>query len=191
MRLLVCLVCLVLLVSATAHADDEDDAFYPNRGHSFAIGFAGHGSRVRGQSEGGFGALAELAIGNGRWQYIGEGLVGSASLGDPNDQLVYVSGRMLHGAVGLRWIARQFSPESSAGVELFLMSLAGVERFYFDDGERVLRANASLGVGMQVRGFKKPHFALRVDGRIVFFRDEHMTTSSGAPGFMTGFAFAW
>lgn len=185
------LVCLVLLVSATAYADDEDDAFFPNRKLSAAIGFAGHGSHVHGQSEGGFGALAELAIGNGRWQYVGEGLIGSASLGDPNDQLMHVTGRMLHGAVGLRWIARQFRPESSAGVELFLMGLGGVERFYFDDGERVLRANASLGVGMQVRGYKKPHIALRIDGRIVFFRDDHMATSSGAPGFMTGFAFAW
>jgi len=185
------LVCLVLLVSATAYADDEDDAFVPNRGHSFAIGFAGHGSHVRGQSEGGVGALAELALGNGRWQYLAEGMVGSASLGDVNDPLMHVSGRMLHGAAGVRWIARQFRPESSAGAELFFMGLGGVERFYFDDGARVLRANASLGVGVQVRGYKRPHIALRMDGRIVFFRDDHMTTSSGSPGFMTGFAFAW
>jgi hypothetical protein len=187
------LVCLALLVSLPrgAYADDEDDAFVSNRRYSVAIGFAGHGSHVRGQSEGGFGALAEVAIGNGRWQYIGEGLVGSASLGDPDDALMHVGGRMLHGAAGVRWIARQFRPDSSAGVELFLMGLGGVERFYFDDGERVLRANAALGVGMQVRGYNKPHFALRIDGRIVFFRDDHMTTSSGAPGFMTGFAFAW
>lgn len=185
------LVCLLLLVSATAYADDEDDAYVPNRSRSLAIGFAGHGSRVHGQSEGGFGALAEFAIGNGRWQYIGEGLVGSASFGDPNDPLMHVGGRMLHGGVGLRWIARQFRPDSGAGVELFLMGVGGLERFYFDDGERVLRANASLGVGMQVRGYNKPHFALRIDGRVVFFRDDQMATSSGAPGFMTGFAFAW
>jgi hypothetical protein len=102
-----------------------------------------------------------------------------------------VSGRLLHGAAGVRWIARQFRPESSAGAELFFMGLGGVERFYFDDGGRVLRANASLGVGVQVRGYKRPHIALRVDGRIVFFRDDHMRTSSGSPGFMTGFSFAW
>lgn len=185
------LVCLVLLVSATAYADDEDDAYVPNRGHSFAIGFAGHGSHVHGRSEGGVGALAEFALGSGRWQYLAEGMVGSASLGDVNDPLMHVTGRMLHGAAGVRWIARQFRPESSAGAELFFMGLGGVERFYFDDGGRVSRANASLGVGVQVRGYKRPHIALRVDGRIVFFRDDHMRTSSGSPGFMTGFSFAW
>ncbi len=185
------LVCLVLLVSATAHADDEDDAFVPNRGHSIAIGFAGHGSRVHGESEGGFGVLGELALGNGRWQYLAEGLVSTASLGDPNEPMTYVGGRMLHGAAGVRWIARQFRPAEGGGAELFFMGLGGVERFYFDDGERVLRANATLGVGLQVRGYKRPHIAMRIDGRIVFFRDDHMTTSSGAPGFMTGFAFAW
>lgn len=146
---------------------------------------------MRGQSEGGFGAIAEIALGNGRWQYLAEGLVGSASLGDPNDQLMHVGGRMLHGAAGVRWIARQFQPESSGGVELFLMGLGGVERFYFDDGERILRTNAELGVGVQVRRYERPHITVRFDGRIVFFHDHHMATSSGSPGFMTGFAFAW
>jgi hypothetical protein len=185
------LVCLVLLVSATAYADDEDDAYVPNRGHSFAIGFAGHGSHVQGRSEGGFGLLGEIALGNGRWQYLAEGLFSTASLGDVNDPLMHVSGRMLHGAAGVRWIARQFRPASDAGAELFFTGLGGLERMYFDDGGRVLRANTSLGVGVQVRGYKRPHIALRMDGRIVFFRDDHMTTISGSPGFMTGFAFAW
>ena len=94
-----------------------------------------------------FGLLGELALGSGRWQYLAEGLVGSASLGDVNDPLMHVSGRMLHGAAGVRWIARQFRPASEAGAELFFMGLGGVERFYFDDGERVLRGNARLASG--------------------------------------------
>lgn len=187
------LVCLVLLVSTTvAYADDEDDdGFAPNRRLSVAIGFAGHGSRIDGEREGGFGAIGELAIGSGRWQYIGEALVGSASRGDPNDELMHVGGRRIHGGAGLRWIARQFRPDASAGIELFLTSIAGLERFYFNDGMRVTRTTASLGVGMQVRGFKKPRIAIRIDGRVVFFRDSMESTSPAAPGFMTGFSFAW
>ena len=191
------LVWLVLLVSTTiAYADDEDDdGFTPNRGLSVAVGFAGHGSRVHGETEGGFGAIGEIAIGSGRWQYIGEALVSSAGRGDPSDEAMHVGGRMIHGGAGLRWIARQFRPDSSAGIELFLMSVAGLERFYFNDGARVTRASAALGVGMQVRGFKKPRIAIRIDGRVVFFRDSmgasSENTSPAAPGFMTGFSFAW
>lgn len=194
-RLLVCVVLLVSTTIAYADDDEDDDGFSPNRKLSVAVGFAGHGSRVDGERESGFGALGEIAIGSGRWQYVGEALVGSAGRGDPTNELMHVGGRMIHGGAGLRWIARQFRPDSSAGVELFLMSIAGLERFYFNDGDRVTRASASLGVGMQVRGFKKPRIAIRVDGRIVFFRDQIADSSENAnpaaPGFMTGFSFAW
>jgi hypothetical protein len=190
-RLLVCLALLVSTTVAYADDDEDDDGFTPNHRLSVAVGFAGHGSRVHGETEGGMGAIGELAIGSGRWQYIGEALVGSAGRGDPTDELMHVGGRMLHGGAGLRWIARQFRPTERAGVELFLTSIAGVERFYFNDGGRVTRTTASLGVGMQVRGFKKPRFAIRIDGRVVFFRDSMDSTSPAAPGYMTGFSFAW
>lgn len=199
----------VVALAGTARADDngdddEDGAFigFPRR--SIAIVGVGHGSHIGGESESGFGAALELAIGRGRWQYFGEGLVSSAGYGPwtagVND--MRIDGKMVHGGLGVRWLARQFRPDSSGGMELFLLSMLGMQRFYFDDGGRLRRPELALGAGFQVRLYKRPKLAVRIDGRVVFTPNDResalvscrgrceMEAGSGA-GFMTTFGVAW
>ncbi|HEY5925012.1 MAG TPA: hypothetical protein VIV11_25195, partial [Kofleriaceae bacterium] len=143
------------LVAATgvARADEDDfdvdGEFVPVPKLSVAVALAGHGSRIGGQSETGFGTTLELALGRGRWQYFVEGGLATARVSTSTaDPTATVGGRMAHGGLGTRWIARQFRPSSKGGVELFLLSRAGMQRYYLEDNTRLGRAELAFGFGV-------------------------------------------
>jgi hypothetical protein len=198
------------LAPAVAHADDEDDpdgdfVSFPSR--SVAIGGYGHGTHVGRHSEGGFGATLELAYGKGRWQYLAEGSISGSSFDDPNappnaTTRMTIDGHVWRGALGARWLARQFMPDSSAGIELFLLSLVGMEHYHYAGGAKLTRPEIALGAGIQLRGYRKPRIAFRIDIRLLFTpsepdsalvacRDLCDRDAGSITGFMTGLAFAW
>jgi len=179
---------------ARADDDDEDGEFVPVPKRSVALSIGGHGTRIGGHSESGFGPSLELALGTGRWQYFGEGGFASTTVTTP----IPIGGRMAHAGVGARWIARQFRPDSGGGVELYLLSRLGLQRFYLADGGRVGRPELAIGFGLQGRLYKRPRLAFRLDFRILLAptdreslacRGDCMTTTS--TGFSTGVGFAW
>ena len=198
------LVCVLLLVATgLARADepyeDDDGAFVPKPKRSIAIAFGGHGTRIGGHSEVGLGPSLELALGSGRWQYFAEGSLHSATVRPSTSESI--TGRMVSGGAGLRWLARQFRPGEGGGIELFLLSRLGYERFYLRDGSRLGRPEIALGFGLQGRMYKRPRIAFRLDMRVLLTpndRDEELAvcrgrcmTESASTGFSTGVGFAW
>ena len=163
-------------------ADDEDGEYIGVPKRSIGISFGGHGTRIDDKTESGFGPTLELALGKDRWQYFLEGGFASSNLTmTPN---TVIGGRVAHGGLGLRWIARQFRPDSSGGIELFLLTRAGLQRYYLDNDMRMSRPELALGFGLQGRLYKRPRFAFRLDMRILATPDE-------TPGFSCGFGVAW
>jgi hypothetical protein len=210
-RALTCFLVLAALGSATARADDDDDDdddgdYEPFPTRSIGIGGYGHATHVANHAEGGFGPTLELAYGRGRWQYLVEGSYASSDR-DPTTMMLSpgeerVSGHQWRGVLGARWLARQFMPDSSGGVELFLMSLAGIQHYHYAGGSKLTRPEVGLGVGIQGRVYKKPKLAFRLDMRLLFTPDEEdsafvrcrelcTTQQRSTTGFMTGMAFAW
>lgn len=197
------LACLLLVVATgVTHADDDyeddDGAFVPMPKRSIAISFGGHGTRIGGQSESGLGPSLELALGSGRWQYFAEGSLQSAAV--QTSATDKTTGRMASGGAGLRWLARQFRPASGGGIELFLSSRVGYERFYFSDGTRLGRPELALGFGLQGRMYKRPRFAFRLDMRVLLTPSERgdgdacrspCMAERASTGFATGVGFAW
>jgi hypothetical protein len=181
-----------------------DAGFVAMPARSVAVGMQVHGSRIAGRSEGGVGPLLELAVGRARWQYLVEASVASAALTDHDAALMtdrQIDGRMARAAGGVRWLARQFAPASGGGVELFLAGMLGMHRYYFNDGGRLTRPEAALGVGMQGRAYNRSRLAFRLDARVVFTpsdreaqlvscRDTCMA-GGASTGFMTGVVLAW
>lgn len=176
-----------MLTTGVARADntidDEDGDFVPLPKRNIGLSLSGHGTRIHGQSESGVGPSLELALGNDRWQYIAEGGFATSNRTMPGTENT-IGGRMLRGALGVRWLARQFRPDSGGGIELFLLSLAGAQRYYLDDGMRLTRAELALGFGMQARIYKRPHLTFRIDARVLL-------TPNDPTGFMSGVGFAW
>jgi hypothetical protein len=168
--------------------DDDDGEFVAVPKRSVALSFVGHGTRIDGHSEGGVGAALELALGRGRWQYFLEGVLATSSISDPNGD-VMLSGRTANAGLGARWIARQFRPDRGGGIELFLLSRLGVQRFYFEDGSRVGRPELAVGFGIQGRVYKRPRIAFRLDTRVLFTPSDDMNDDT--TGFSLGVGFAW
>jgi hypothetical protein len=201
---------LAVVVASTSVArgdepgEDEDGAYvaFPKR----SIGLFGiaHGTRIGGRSEGGFGPGLELALGKGRWQYFGEASIASSSMTEWTTSAadMRIDGKVAHGGLGVRWLARQFRPNSTGGVELILSSMLGVQRFYFEDAGRLTRPELGFGVGLQGRIYKKPRLAFRIEVRVVFTPNDKesalvacqgrcMQESGSSTGFTFGFGFAW
>jgi hypothetical protein len=172
-------------------------------GRSLAIGVQGHGTRIGGRSEGGFGPSLELALGRDRWQYFAEASIASTGRNDWTTPAADtdIDGKLARGGIGLRWLARQFQVDTSGGLELFLLSALGFQRFYFDDG-RLTRPEVALGFGLQGRTYKRPRLAFRLDARVLFTPNDResvlvacrgtcMTETGSSTGFLTGIALAW
>lgn len=208
MRVLASALALVAL-AGVAHADDDDDdedgELKPLPTFSIAISVGGHGTRIGGKSEAGFGPTLELAYGRGRWQYFVEGGFQTAGLREWTAGALEPStldGRVLRADLGARWLARQFRPDSAAGIELFLMSTAGVQRFRFVNDARLTRPELAFGFGIQGRMYRKPRIGFRLDARVLFTpnddedavvacHDRCMSEAGASTGFSTGIAFLW
>lgn len=204
---------LVIAVAPVARAEDapdedDDDAspYVPLARHSIAVGFLGHGTRIAGVSESGGGPVVELALGIGRWQPFAEAMIASAGASSwtaPATDM-RVDGWMGRGGLGIRWLARQFAPDDGGAFELYLQAFAGVERFWWHDGTRLLRPDVGVGLGTQIRVFAFHDLTMRLDARVLFTpadRDGMWVSCRGAcpsssqdgsaSGFMTGIEVAW
>ncbi len=197
---------ILIALTAPALADDDDDdelEIEPLPRTSMGFGFQGHGSRIGSRYEGGFGPTIEFAVGRGAWQYVAEASVATSGMdawGTP--ALEEQDGRLVRGSLGLRWVARQFSPSRAVGIELLLLSALGAQRFAFDDNARLTRPEVSLGFGMQIRRFEKPRLTFRLDARAVFTPNDRksslvacrgncMAEAGASTGFLSGITLAW
>jgi hypothetical protein len=194
----------VTLLTAPALADDDidgddEDAMYePVPKRSVALGLQAHGSRIGGRYENGFGPSLELALGRGRWQYLIEGSASTARVEE-------VVGTVVRGALGARWVARQFAFDSAGALELLLLGTVGLERYSFNgstvDGQLV-RPELGVGFGFQGRAFRKPRLAFRIDVRALFTpstressvtscQSNCMTASGTTTGVLSGVTVSW
>jgi hypothetical protein len=109
---------------------------------------------------------------------------------------------MASGGLGVRWLARQFRPSTTGGIELFLLSRAGLQRFYLGDNTRLGRPELAFGFGIQGRTYKRPRLAFRLDARVLFTPNDNedvlascrgrcMNEVGSSTGFSTGIGLAW
>jgi hypothetical protein len=170
---------LLLLVATPAWADDDDGGEPEYRGFptvSLGAALQFHGTELAGHYESGAGLAVELAFGSGRWQVTGEGAVASSARMER-------TGSTTHGAVGLRWLARQFSPADGGAIELFVTGAAGAQHYDVDD-LTTTRGELMLGSGMQLRLFRRPRLVVRFDARAVFTGSDHT-------GYLIAMGGAW
>jgi hypothetical protein len=202
-------VTVIAALTAPALADEElddgeDDAYIANHKLSVMPGVQVHGTRIGGRAESGVGLALETAYGRGRWQYLAEGSLASSE----KDGLVplrvddRISGNQLRAAVGMRWIARQFQVDETGGLELFLLSTLGVQRYSHDNGDRVIRPEVAVGFGVQVRKVRRPRFTFRLDARVLFTPNDResalvrcrgtcMMDAGTSTGLLSGVSVGW
>lgn len=194
------------LLAGTARAGDQDDPpFAPLPSVAIAAGITGYATPVDGVPEGGFGPTLELALGHQRFQAFVAATLATAAREDLADSPL---GRAIHGEmgsalIGTRWLARQYQPDPSFGVELLLEAATGAQRFWWHDGTRLTRPELELGVALEMRGLERLHYAVRLDARVVLAPDEGpaagtacrgtctMMASAPDAGFATGLEIAW
>jgi hypothetical protein len=171
---------VVLALTATAQAEDEDPYFASFRTLSLAAGVSYHHGLVDGRVEVGADGVVDLAMGRGRWQYVASGSLGTTAL--QRTETTGVHGMHTHGALGTRWLARQFIPADQLAVELYLHGAAGVEHERYMD-ERVTRPDLDLGFALAVRRLRRPGVFARFDIDAVF--------AEGSPGVAAGMVLGW
>lgn len=175
------IVLLLLALTATARADDDEDQYFasfPTK--MLAVGVSGHGGRIAGHPEGGLGPMLEVGYGRGRWEYLAEGSYESSSI--ERTMMTTAGGSRLRGALGMRWLARQFIPFDALGVELHLRGAAGLSRYRWDDG-RQTRPDLDVGLAVAARMLRRPGVGMRVDLDLVF--------ADGDTGFGVGTVLTW
>lgn len=172
----------VVAISTPAHADedDEDTYFAGFSKFSVAAGFVGHGGHVDNHGENGMGAHLELGYGRGRWQYAVEGDAESSAL--QTTETTTMPGRRMRGALGVRWLARQFIPIDPLAVEMYLHAAAGLSSYRWMD-ETSQRPDITVGVGTGARKFGRHDIFVRLDFDLVFSR--------GDSGFAGGLVAGW
>ncbi len=153
--------------AAAGHTPDEDGVV-GNADHAFGVALLGQAGRIGGVGEGGIGMTLEAALGRGRWQYFVEASAARVGLENATEEMTF-DGTLGRGALGARWIARQFQMDGEGGVELYLLGAAGLQRFWWDDGGKLTRPEVDVGWGTQVRLWKwRTEVAVRIDMRVVF-----------------------
>jgi hypothetical protein len=146
------LVALCALAAATtarpAHADDVDPNVWPHRATVVSLG--GGAQYLRNESIGGPALFVEHGLGRGRWQWV------------PNVTAQWFIGDAEHRGWGAqlgldaRWLARNFEPDSSASLQLFINGGPGVEHVELGNG-MITRPNVGVGWGFQIRALHEPH----------------------------------
>jgi hypothetical protein len=172
----------IVAISTPAHADEDDeDAFFASFSKlTIGAGFAGHSGRIDNHGEAGLGTRVELGYGRGRWQYGAEGDLESSAL--QTTEMTALPGRRMRGALGVRWLARQFIPIDPLAVEMYLHAAAGLSSYRWMD-ERSQRPDLTVGVGTGVRRFGRHDIYMRLDLDLVFSR--------GDSGFAAGLVAGW
>lgn len=208
----------VLATTAAPAGADEDPDYHEFPCRALALGIQGHGTRIGGQSESGVGATVEYALGRERWQYFvesslatagftrwvpsGDAMFGSGGLaGDVVAHEVEHAGLLIRGGLGLRWLARQFTPNGYFGMELYLTSHVGVQRYQLADLQ-LTRPELALGLGVQFRGYRRPRGALGLDIRVLYTPSDPdsalvacsgdcMSGATSGTGFLLGSTLSW
>jgi hypothetical protein len=159
---------LALGAATPAYADVETSKVRAVPTGSVAIGVAGHAGKLAGLTEGAWGPMLEVALGNGRWQYLAEGSYQLVNLGASDG----IAGRKLRGGLGVRWLARSFELGTRGAIDMHLEGVAGVSRTELDGMDRVVRPDLGAGVGYQIRAFygrrQARQAGFRVSARILF-----------------------
>lgn len=150
------------VLSSTAAADEP--RVRPVRPVSAGVFFTGGATAVAESSASMIGASVELAAGWGRTQLFVENGFAWMQIGP---QLAPRSGRMLRGALGVRWIARSWQIDRSAAVEMPFEAVAGAQRVSWDD-QVLVRPEIAVGTGIQIRAFQRPRFTVRFGMRVVW-----------------------
>ena len=150
-----------LVAAPAARADDADRApRWPRR--SVGLALVGAASYVGDQSVGGFGLTGEVARGYGRWQALVDGRA-SWYFGDEQHD----DGLAVAADVGARWLARSFSPDSSAALQLSLSLGVGVEHLALPSGS-LTRPLGWVGWAWHVRALEEhAPLAVRFEIRVV------------------------
>ena len=185
-RVLALALAVLASLASSARADDDDDDFdedgefvrFPRV--SVAVAYTGYGTRIDDHSVTGWGPTLEIAVGKQRWQYLVEGGFATAGINAWTENAVdsRIQGHVLRGGLGARWLARQFRPDDSGGIELYLVSVVGAQRFRFDT-MRETRPEVGFGFGLQGRSFRRPRLAFRLEARVLF------------EGFLGGLGVVW
>jgi hypothetical protein len=155
---------LLLALTGVAGADVVADR-HPVKPLSWALYFSGLGGSANDVGIVGLGPSAEVALGFDRTQLFVEGGAYYASAGTPPENM---AGFLVRGGAGARWIARSFEMDDEGAVEMVLDGVVGAEKFWWENGENLLRPEFAAGVGLQVRKYAHPAFAVRFTIRIYF-----------------------
>lgn len=189
MRVLACVLLVAVATTSVARADDDDEDgdFSGFRTVSAGVSMPYHTTRIDGRAESGVGPAVELALGRYRWQYLVEGSLATSGVDTPTmtAPAARSRGSLARGAVGARWLARQFRPASSGAFELCLLSMLGVQHFSFDE-RQLTRPELALGVDMQVRALRRRRLTVRFDARVLYTPGER-----DGMGFSAGGGLAW
>jgi hypothetical protein len=184
-------VVVVAGLAGAVRADDRaDDGFTDLPKYAAALTMFGHATHIGGMSESGFGGNLELAIGDGRLQYFGEGSVSSAGYQPWNQSALdtKVAGVMARAGVGIRWLARQFTIDHGGALELYLQTHAGTEKFWWHDHTSLSRPELGVGLGMQARAWAFHDLGFRIEMRAVFTPSSDQREMP--TGFMTSIGFS-
>lgn len=157
-RLVVLALAVLAATPGVARAGLEDEPAWPRRSTAVAIG--GNTGRLHNESIGGPALVVEHALGHRRWQLVAEGIA-TWYVGDSEGR---GAGAGAHVALGGRWLARSFQPDTSAAIEMTMAILPGVEHLELVDG-RVTRPDLTIGWGWQVRAMRDRRWTIRFDIR--------------------------
>jgi hypothetical protein len=176
----------IVLVTILAGTAAAEPGLWPKRLRALYLG--GGVSYLGSESIGGPALTGEQAWGYGTWQLAGEASV----------RWLPMSGVAVRSAVDARWLARSFSPDGSAALELYLDGSLGAE-LIAQHGVLAARPDLRLGWGLQVRdvGNYRIRFAMRITLAPSFERDAaemiacrgtcKPTASTSSPPFDEGF----
>jgi hypothetical protein len=150
-------------------ADVEDMKLPGLAKRSMTLGIVGHGGKLAGLDEGGWGPSLEFALGRERWQYFAEASLAFVKLGPEGER---TGGRQIRGGLGVRWLARSFELGPRGTLDMHLEAFTGMSRFQFEGMNRFSRPDLGAGVGYQVRGFfgrkLAKQAAMRISARVFF-----------------------
>jgi hypothetical protein len=125
-----------MVLAQSAHADP-------------LVGVFGNYTHLGGVQAGGFGLDVELRAKRGSVQYFAEGAVAYLMVGATDSDQTGLEART---GAGVRWIARSVG-DRDGGFDLYLEAGAGLEGYWWS-GRHVVRPDATIGWGWQVRAGK-------------------------------------
>ncbi len=149
------LVLASLLAPAAASAERRAVVEHPPL-PTWAIGlsFSGFAGSLGPVAVDGMGGTAELALGRGRWQLVGDVTVMRVTVTDRDAP--ELAGMREHVGLGIRYLARSIHLDRTGGVELVLEAGAGAEQYRWSGRGRLVRPDLDFGWSVRMRMFRLP-----------------------------------